>query len=107
MQKYFVTLTSNERSRLKVLARWGIASAAKLVYARILLLTDEGPDGSDWNDRRVAEALGVAKTTVRRVRQRFAALGLDGCLTRTPSKRSLNRKLFDPKYKDAIFAILH
>jgi hypothetical protein len=83
------------------------ASAAKLVYARILLLTDEGSNGPSWDDGQVVEALGVGKTTVRRVRLRFAVKGLDGCLTRTPSKRSLNRKLYDPKYKDAIFAVMH
>jgi hypothetical protein len=107
MQKYFVKLKAKERQELRVLVRWGTASAAKLAYARVLLLADDGPDGPDWSDSRIAEALGLAWNTVRRVRKRFAEKGLDGCLARTPSKRSLNRKLFDPKFKAAIFAMLH
>jgi len=107
MQKYFVRLKPDDRTRLKRFVHWGVASAAMLGYARMLLLSDDSPGGMGWNDKRVAEALAVAKTTVRRVRQRFVLKGLDGCLTRTPSKRSRNRKLFDPKYKDAIFALLH
>jgi hypothetical protein len=105
--KFCAELKPEERSRMKKLVRWGTARAAKLVYARILLLTDEGPDGPGWADGRVVHALGFAKNTIRRVRQRFAVRGLESCLTRKPSKRSLNRKLVDPKYKDAIFAVMH
>ncbi|HTV47121.1 MAG TPA: IS630 family transposase [Phycisphaerae bacterium] len=107
MCKHRVSLQPDDRLWLKKLVRWGIASAAKLGHARILLLTDEGPDGPRWSDGRVVEALGVAKNTVRRVRQRFIVRGLEGCLCRSPSKQSLNRKLYDPKYKDAILAIIH
>jgi hypothetical protein len=77
MQKYFVQLKPEERLRLKTFVRWGVASAASLGYARMLLLSDDGPNGMGWDDKRVAEALSVARTTVRRLRQRFALNGLN------------------------------
>ena len=107
MLKYAVTLDRAQRLRLQRFVRWGTGRAGDWIYARILLLTDRGPKGPRRTDGWVADALGVAKNTARRVRQRFVRRGLDACLVRDPSTRSTNQKLFDPKYKDAIFSMLH
>jgi transposase len=107
MTKYRVIITSTERSQLKRFVRWGISSASKVTHARIILLADRGPEGPSWTDGRIAEALNVGTNTARRLRRRFTEGGLKYCMNPPPSKRSLNRKLHDPKYKDAILAMLH
>ena len=88
MNKHHVALRPEDRLRLKKLVRWGVSSAAKLTYARVLLLSDEGPDGPHWTDSRIVEALGAPQTTVRRVRRRFGIRGMDS-LNHDRSKRSL------------------
>ena len=105
--KYRVRLSADLRHGLMRLINEGISPAIKITHARILILADESPNGKKWRDDQIAEALLVARTTVRRVRRRFVLLGLDSALSRTPSRRSLNRKLFDPNYKSAIFKVLH
>ena len=51
-------------------------------------------DGSDaWPDERVAEALGVCRMTVSRVRAQFAAEGLDATLHKKKAAGRQYRKL--------------
>ncbi len=62
--RYKVTLTKAERERLTELARSGKSTAAKLIYARALLLCDAGAFGAPWKVADVASALGVTSRTV-------------------------------------------
>src|SRR5215211_9291711 len=50
--------------------------------ARILLKADEGEDAPDeaWPDVKIADALEVSRSTVARVRERFAREGLEAAL---------------------------
>jgi transposase len=84
MEKFKVTLTAEERQALQDLVSAGKAAARKLAHARILLLTDEGPDGPGRADQEVVEALHVSTSTVARARKRFVTEGLDAALDHRP-----------------------
>ena len=68
-------------------ARTGTHPAAMLRRAQVLLRADADADADadgpeDWSDTQIGEALGCSLMTVRRVRQQFAAEGLDATLHR-------------------------
>ena len=77
--KVVIRLTEEQRRTLQALVRTGTHKAHARTRAQLLLKADaDGPDA--WTDERVAEALGVCRITVSRVRQQFAAEGLDATL---------------------------
>ena len=78
-QKYFVRLTSEERSHLEKLIASGTAPARKLTRARILLKSDCGEGGPNWTYEAIC-------TTVRKA---YAEGGLE---------KALNRKKPDREY---------
>ena len=87
-RKVVIRLTDEQRQALQALVRTGTHKAHARTRAQILLKADaDGPDA--WPDERVAEALGVCRMTVSRVRQQFAAEGLDATLHK---KRAANRQ---------------
>lgn len=91
-QKVVVRLTDDQRQALTRLVRTGTHPAAMLRRAQVLLRADaDGPDG--WGDPRIGEAVGCSSMTVRRVRQQFAADGLDATLHRKPPTGRQYRKL--------------
>ena len=75
LEQYAVRLTLGEREQLNRLVRSGKSSARIVVRGRILLKTDEG-----WTAPQVAAALDVAKSTVYRIKRRYAEEGLDSVL---------------------------
>jgi transposase len=78
-----IELTSEQRERLEKLIRAGEAPARKLARARILLLSDSKPGG--WQSApAVARAVLVHPNTVRNVRRRFVAEGLEAALEERP-----------------------
>lgn len=93
-KKYVVTLTAEERSYLQGLVSQGIASARRLVHARILLKSDTGPMGEEWTDDRIMEALDVCRATVERVRRKFVHEGLEAALKRK-EQRNRRRRTID------------
>lgn len=101
--KVVVCLDDAQRSALRKIVRRGRHPAALLRRAHILLKTDaNGPDG--WSDERIAEALSTSRMTVRRVRQQFAAEGLDATLHRKRPTGRQYRKL-DGKQEAKLVAI--
>jgi len=93
MKKYVVTLTEEERQTLQEMLSRGKAAARKLAHAWILLKADAAPDGPDWHDDTIAEALEVGRATVERVRKPFVEEGLEAALERRPPRRQYRRKL--------------
>ncbi len=93
-----VRLTKEERERLEgLIAHGNDAPARQLTHARILLKADEGasPDapGQAWPDTRIADALEINRSTVRRVRERFAGEGLEAALVHRKPVRTKPKKL--------------
>ena len=91
-KKVVVRLTSDQRDALDRLLRTGSHPAAMRRRAAILLHTDaDGPDG--WADEDIADHIGTSRMTVMRVRQQFAAEGLDATLHRKRPTGRQYRKL--------------
>jgi hypothetical protein len=88
-----VRLSAEERAGLRTLIGAGTAPARTLTHARILLKADQGEWGPSWTDAAIAGALEVHKTTVERVRRRYAAEGLTAALARQAPDRVYERKL--------------
>ena len=90
--KVVVRLTADQRQALERVIDTGVHPAPTIRRARILLKADaDGPDG--WTDERIADALDTTRMTVMRVRQQFAADGLDATLHRRKPTGRQYRKL--------------
>jgi hypothetical protein len=83
MDKYRVTLTTEERAHLEQLVSCGKAAARKLTHARILLLADDSL-GNERPDEEIVAALGTSLRTVSRVRHQLVTEGFDVALLRRP-----------------------
>lgn len=92
-QKYVVQLGVEERTYLQGLIAAGTAPARKLARARMLLKSDQGPDGPGWVDVRVADAVETSQPTVARVRKQYVEEGLEAALNRRSPNRVYPRKL--------------
>ena len=92
-KQHVVVLSEPERARLHTLIGQGVAPARALTHARILLKANQGEAGPGWTDRAIATALEVHHTTVARVRQHYAAGGLDAAVDRKAPERAYRRKL--------------
>jgi transposase len=97
VEKYRVTLTTEERFELEQLVRKGKAAARKLAHARVLLVADEGEDRTGRPDEQIAETLGVSLRTVSRVRKRFVTEGVEQAVNprrqpRRPDKIKLDEQ---------------
>ena len=92
-KKYIVTLTEEERQKLRVLITRGKGAARKLMHARILLKADQGPGGPGLGDSTIAEQVQAGRATVERVRKEFVEEGLEAALNRRKPRRQYRRKL--------------
>lgn len=93
VKKYHVQLAEEERQELERMIGSGSGAARKLMHARVLLKADEGPQGPDWTDEQIVEALEVGLTAVGRIRQRYVEEGLRAALERKRSERLYERQL--------------
>ena len=91
---YIVELTSEERKELKRLINTGKTAAYKQRHARILLLADQGSDGSAMKDDDIAKSVGCGRATVERVRKQLVTEGLEAALGRRKVER-LSQRLLD------------
>lgn len=101
---YRVKLTEAERKQLLELIRKGKSSALRQAHARVLLQADESEDGLCRSDAEIHDALGVAVSTIERVRQRFVEDGLEAALERKPTTRQYER-LLDGKAEAHLIAL--
>src|SRR5688572_12115845 len=74
-KRYRVTLTDEERERLRALTRKGKASVRMVRRAQTLLLAAE-----ERIDEEIAAALHIGVSTVERTRRRFVEEGLEAAL---------------------------
>jgi hypothetical protein len=89
-----VLLTAEDRDTLEDLIASGHAPARHLTHARILLKADDGAEKpASWPDTKIAEALEVSRSTVFRVRERFAWEGLEAALVHRQPKNTKPKKL--------------
>ncbi len=101
--KVTIRLTDDQRQALQRSLHAGTHPSRLLVRARILLKADaDGPDA--WSDEEIAEHLETSRMTVQRVRQQFAAEGLDATLHRKKPTGRTFRKL-DGKQEAQLVAL--
>ena len=101
--KVFVRLSQAQRDSLGRVVHTGKRPAAMRRRAIILLKADaDGPDG--WTDEAIAAHVGTTRMTVMRVRQQFAADGLDATLHRKRPTGRQYRKL-DGKQEAQLVAL--
>jgi transposase len=97
-KRYRVTLTDQERARLRALTRKGKPSARTVRRAQTLLLADEGR-----SDEAIAAALHSGLSTVARTRERFVEEGLQAALADRP--RPGARPKLGPKAQAYVIAL--
>ena len=103
--RYRVTLTRQERDQLAALTKDGSTNGKRFLYARALLLCDQGPHGPNWTVARVAEALGVATRTIERLKQRFVEEGLAAALQRKQRRCPPRQVTFDGAFEARLIAL--
>ena len=94
-----VELTADERARLEAWERRRTSAQALALRSRIVLAAAAGP-----NNTEIARALGIAVSSVRKWRNRFAEHRLDG-LTDEP-RPGQPRKITDAKVDEVIVRTL-
>jgi transposase len=90
-----VILSPQQRATLEGSIASGRAPARRIAHARILLKADEGEHAPApaWTDTEIVSALEVSRSTVYRVRTRFAGEGLEAALVHRPPRRTKPKKL--------------
>ena len=98
MKEYIVRLTDGARRKLQELVESGTRSVRVVRRASILLKSDAG-----LTDLQIVEHVGCAERTVRNVRKRFCAEGLEGTLYDVA--RSGRPPDFTPRQKQQVIAL--
>ena len=94
MEKYTVTLSTEEAEQLQALVAKGTHAAAKVVNALILLNCDESQArGRRRSSQEIAEVLQVGPRKIDRLKRRFVEEGLEVALNGVPSQREYERKI--------------
>jgi len=104
-QDYVVKLGAKERKQLEAIARTGTSSARKQIRARILLHADVGEAGSQWTDKRIAEALGCCADLCQRVRKRYVQEGLEAAVARKQRETPPVPSIFDGEKEARLIAL--
>jgi transposase len=81
-KKYRVELTTEERAYLEQVRKKERTQPYRRTHAAILLLADQSPEGPGWRDEDIAQAVGVNRGTVEKVRQRLVEQGFEAALER-------------------------
>lgn len=97
---YKVTLTQEERDELEGMTRRGREAARKVLYARALLLLDEGERAQEkWKVDAVSSAVGMSDRTLEHLKERFVKYGLDAALERRKPCCPSRRLVFDGEFE--------
>lgn len=97
---YKITLTQEERDELEGMTRKGREAARKVLYARALLLLDEGEGAKEkWNVDAVSSAVGMSDRTIEHLKERLVKYGLDAALERKKPCLPSRRLLFDGEFE--------
>jgi transposase len=94
MEKYIVTLSSEEAEQLQSLVAKGKHAAQKVINALILLNCDQSQAGGRTRtSQEIAQVLQVSERKIDRVKRRFVEDGLEVALSGQPSQREYVSKV--------------
>lgn len=103
---YKVTLTEEERDELVGIASKGRNTARKVIFARALLLLDEGEfSPGPWTVGDTARALGYTSRTFEHLKKRFVEDGLDAALERKERETPPRAIKFDGRFEAEVTRI--
>lgn len=94
MEKYIVTLSTEEATQLRGMVGKGKHAAQKVINALILLNCDQSQGRDDKRtSQEIAEVLQVSERKIDRVKRRFVEDGLEAALGGQPSQREYVSKV--------------
>jgi transposase len=102
-KKYIVRLDSEEHHQIEAMVKKGRGQAYKIKHANILLAIDA--NGSNWTDKRVAEAFRCHLNTVVNVRKRFVEYGLECALKRKEQESPSRERIIDGEKEARLITI--
>jgi transposase len=88
-KQYIVTLTPEERIKLRNIATKGENKVRTIIRAKILLKADQSNLGPSWTDAQISSALDVGTATIERLRKQFVEEGLEASLK--PRRKTFTR----------------
>lgn len=103
--RYRVTLTMEERQGLEEITRTVKTDARKFVRARALLLCDMGEHGPAWSVADTADALGVERSMIERLKKRFVEEGFSAALERRYREKPPRDVVFDGAFEARLTAL--
>ena len=103
--RYRVTLTKDERGELEKISSKGKRAARTVLYARALLLVDQGEDGPGWIVAKVAEAVGVTPRSIEHIKKRFVEEGLHAAIERKKRVKPPREIIFGGDFEAHLLAL--
>jgi len=103
--KWNVSLSDEERERLRQLVRTGTVAAYRIRHANVLLALDESPLGAQFRNADAVKAFGVSLGAISALRQRFVEEGLDAALARRRREQPSVARMFDGKKEAKLVAL--
>ena len=105
-KRYRVTLTQDERDDLTELSSKGKLAVRTVLYARALLLLDQGEHAQNtWPVASVAEALGTTSRSLEKLKRRFVEEGLAEAIERKKREKPPREIKFDGKFEAQLLAL--
>lgn len=105
-KRYRVTLTREERDDLTGLSSKGKMAVRTVLYARALLLLDQGEHAPNtWTVASVAEALGTTSRSLEKLKRRFVEEGLAEAIERKKRETPPREIRFDGKFEAQLLAL--
>lgn len=105
-KRYKVTLTRVERDELTELSSKGKRAVRTILYARALLLLDQGKHAEDtWTVASVAEALGTTTRSLEKLKKRFVEEGLIEAIERKERDTPPREIRFDGRFEAQLLAL--
>jgi len=99
MTTYQVTLTQEEIDQLEDISRNGVRAARMVLYARALLLLDQGEFAKEkWTVDHVASAVGLTDRALVRLKERFVKYGVEAALERKKPVQPSRELVFDGEF---------
>lgn len=102
-KKYIVRLSTEERPILQEITKKLKGGSQRVRRAQILLKADA--DGSNWTDKRIAEAFSCRTQTVENIRESLCINGFEVALNGKKRETPPRKKLLDGEQEAKIIAM--
>jgi len=105
-KRYRVTLSREKREDLTELSSKGRRAVRTILYARALLLLDQGEHSPNtWTVSSAAEALGTTTRSLEKLKKRFVEEGLTEAIERKKREKPPREIKFDGNFEAQLLAL--